>query len=544
MNPNVIQTPASPAPNDKRSRQRLFVGLVLFLVLFLVACEIKSCSVEKDESPLQVSLPEPPKRHTLDIKNPSGNTFQVTCASPGPPHPDYVKLRWVSPPNVGSVQTSHEQNRTYSGRSDFFNAAVVEWKLPVDPTTGKTEMVTVHYEPPPWGVNGVDTFGVESDLYPNSVHESIFHAMDIEAAAPPPPVWTRPASRAAAPAAGYYRWLVYEHYRTTEPMTVTSDLCQDWVDLLQSEQTFVGLRFPVLPPTLSYTEPYTLPLVIGPAGSSLALLDERVSPATTVLTVPLEYRPEHHTFLENELPAAPGEHWLAMGVVTTPTIDCANVPTLGKWTIDANLWLDFGGAADACKGCVLPLYYCYAGQEPPAPLAALGAVAGVTSYQGWGITCLGPDALYLESGATTPPFTLGWTHTALITPTETISLSHYLYNSGAVPVTVTLAYSSTPGLPWGVYSGTQEAPDLPLAPIIGPIRLEDTWPESVRYFWMIATVPDGTPSGAGTLVITATDVTSPAITASTRDLLWVGDWVAPPGPPLWYRLYLPLMSRQ
>ncbi len=47
-------------------------------------------------------------------------------------------------------------------------------------------------------------------------------------------------------------------------------------------------------------------------------------------------------------------------------------------------------------------YYCYVGQEPPAPLAALGAGAGATSYQGWGITCLGPDALHLESGMTGP----------------------------------------------------------------------------------------------------------------------------------------------
>ncbi len=61
---------------------------------------------------------------------------------------------------------------------------------------------------------------------------------------------------------------------------------------------------------------------------------------------------------------------------------------------------------------------------------------------------------------------------------------------------------------------------------------------------MTATVPSGTPAGAGTLVITATDVISPARTAATWDLLWVGDWVAPPSAP-WHRrrLYLPVLLK-
>jgi hypothetical protein len=141
------------------------------------------------------------------------------------------------------------------------------------------------------------------------------------------------------------------------------------------------------------------------------------------------------------------------------------------------------------------------------------------------------------------PLDLAGMHTAWVTATQTISLHHGVWNESLVPVTVTLAYSSVLDLPWGIYSGTASAPDVPLVPITGPIQLGAYYPEQKRDLWLIATVPAGTRSGAETLVITATDVTSPALTASTTDLVWVGDWVAPSPPPPWYRLYLPLVVR-
>jgi len=135
-------------------------------------------------------------------------------------------------------------------------------------------------------------------------------------------------------------------------------------------------------------------------------------------------------------------------------------------------------------------------------------------------------------------------HTGWVTPTQTISFPHTVANHTGAPITVTLSHSSTLGLPWGFYSGTVSAPDLPLTPITGPVRLNSSYPGRWRYFWLIATVPAGAPSGAETLVITATDVASPTRSAWTSDLVWVGDWVAPPPPPRWYQLYLPLVLRQ
>jgi hypothetical protein len=327
------------------------------------------------------------------------------------------------------------------------------------------------------------------------------------------------------------------HFWPAETQTMTTNLCQDQMALLQGGHTFLALRFPVLPPTLSYTEPYTLPVV---GLSRLNLKDTSVWPPTLVFTVPLEYKPEYAIFLENELPAAPGEHWLALGVVTTPTVDCASVPTLTDWEFQAEVWLDFGGTQDAGRGRLLPRYYCYEGQTPPPLLPR--AAADSTAYQGWGITCVGPHPLYLESYVR--PLELYGVHRAWITPTQTISFSHSIVNWTLTPLTVVLTHSSTLGLPWGFYSGTVDAPDVPLVPITGPFQVKPFGPNPPYNFWAITTVPADVPAGAETLVITATDVISPTRVAWTSDLAWVGDWVAPPGPPLWYRLYLPLVLRQ
>lgn len=225
-----------------------------------------------------------------------------------------------------------------------------------------------------------------------------------------------------------------------------------------------------------------------------------------------------------------------------PTVDCASLPALEQWALLLDLRLDFGGAPDACSDCVLPLYYCYEGQEPPPLSGMKGALgAAIASFQGSGITCL--DSQPLRLAMANPSFALYGAHTAWITPTQTISLHHSIWNWSLAPITVTLDHGSTLDLPWGVYSGTEEAPDLPLAPIEDPIRLGASFPDQKRDFWLIATAPAGMPWGACTLVITATDVLSPALTASIQDLLWVGDWVAPPAPWQSHGTHLPLVLK-
>jgi hypothetical protein len=352
-------------------------------------------------------------------------------------------------------------------------------------------------------------------------------------AAPPWAVFRTPRS-VAAQQQDYWLWETYGHFGSDE--TLTTSLCQDGMDFMQEGTAFVALRFPDLSATPPYTDSYALPVVFWEEyAPTLSLLHDDGYVLTDILTAPLEYKPERFTFLENELPSAEGEHWLALGVPSSPPIICPDGLDIASddWEFEAELRLDFGGEQGACIECVLPVYYCYEGQEPPPvfPTArTFGKLLSATSYQGWGITCMGPAPLRLVNWdaleTVSPSFVFEGMTTAWITPTQRITISHQISNIGA-PTVVTLDYTSTLDIPWGIYRGTQEGPDIPLVPIIGPFALEGY---QSHFFWMIADVPTDT-QGAETLIITATDTTSPAVSTWTSDLLWVGDWMTPPPPP-------------
>lgn len=119
-----------------------------------------------------------------------------------------------------------------------------------------------------------------------------------------------------------------------------------------------------------------------------------------------------------------------------------------------------------------------------------------------------------------------------------ISLYHPLTNFRAAPVDITFDYTSSLGIPWTVYSDNAGEPE---SPIEGPLSLGGSERSAI---WMIAEIPAETPSGAETVLITATNVMADAQTAWASDVLWVGEWVAPP-PPSWsaYSIYLPLVFR-
>ncbi len=344
------------------------------------------------------------------------------------------------------------------------------------------------------------------------------------------------AQETDASAADYYLWETY-YGIWSDDFPMTAGLCQQWADLAEQDKIFVAVRFPAYPPTLASAEPYTLPVVMsGPYSPTVRLTGTGPAP---VLKVPLEVKPERADFLEKELPAAPGEHWLALGAVTTPTITCPaglNIPS-GAWHLNAQVFWDFGGALGTFADRVLTLYHCYEGQAPPPGILALAANIESVSYRGRGITCLGPRALRLVGQEqTAPPFTLYSSHMASITPTQTISFSHSVANWAAVPVTLTLTTSSTLGLTRGIYSDAAGQ-----VPITGPIRLGTSWPGRVQLFWLFVTAPPGTPSGTEALIITARDVISPARSTWTSDLLWVGAW-RPPSLSV-QELYLPVLLK-
>ncbi len=342
----------------------------------------------------------------------------------------------------------------------------------------------------------------------------------------------QPAQPSSAQDDTYYLWQVWQHLWPTSAMTMTASICQDQMDLLQGGHAFFAMRFPVSS-TLPYTAPYPLPLVTGLITYTPKLnLKYASAPYTSVLTVPLELKPQYLGFLENKMPNAPGEHWLAMGAVMTPTVDCSRVPTMTNWMYEAEFWLDFGGAPDAGVGATLPLYSCYEGQTLPS-------LAGLTSYQDWGITCLGPQPISLED---VPRIDIEGTRTAWITPTQTITFYHPIRNWTGITRTVTVTHASMPTLPWQLYTALESDPTT-LVPITDTLALPASfW--KIRPLWAKVTVPESAPAGAVTLVITATDVTSPTLSTWTSDLVWVGEWVAPPPPP-WerHKVYLPLMKR-
>ena len=434
----------------------------------------------------------------------------------------------------------------------------------INPATGKTASVTLSYEPfcPDFydtaAFAATDTFAA-TDGSDNWGNTSITHQL------PERPQASVLASSALAgerseasvglslpQMVDYYLWQTRLWFFASET-TMTTSLCQEWMDRAQAEPFFIAVRFPAQPPTLAPTDSYSLPVVFDEDyAPTLSLMDTSPGNFGPVFTATLEYKPRYFSFLENELPSAPGEHWLALGVVPTPTLACPAGITLGPddWAFRSKVHLDLGGAKDTCADCVLPFYYCYEGQESPFASALLSNLlaggAGVTSHQGWGITCLGPQPFRLLDGsvpALSPPFELHGSNTAVVTTTRTISFHHPLWNLGTEPVTVSLDHTSALSIPWTIYVGNDDEPQSPLT---GPLVLTETPP--VYYsIWMVAQVSTETLSGTETVLITATDVLSDAHSSWTSDLLWVGDWVAPPplpSPPgSRYQVYLPLILR-
>jgi len=340
--------------------------------------------------------------------------------------------------------------------------------------------------------------------------------------------------------------------RLGEPqgVTLTTELCQDWVGFLQTDEVFVAASLP-LSPTSDTDDAYALPLIMADPYSATVDLVEYGVETTRLLTLPLELRPQHFAFLENEIPPPAGKHWIALGPEAS-TVACPadlEIPP-GAWGIVGSFEIDMSHQPDACRGCTVDLHYFYQGQDPPWP-AALGSLVrrmvadrvtgdmAVTSFQDDGITGMGPDRLTLAEGMA---WELGGSDLDWITPTRSISVSNYVWTYFGPPMTFTLTYTSTLGEVWNFYSGTQSGPDLPLVELGNPIRSNPLGAK--RYFWPMAQLPPDMEAGPHTLVITATRHSSPAERATLSNLFWVGEWQAPPtGDGDTTRVYLPLVQR-
>lgn len=214
-------------------------------------------------------------------------------------------------------------------------------------------------------------------------------------------------------------------------ITLTTSLCDDWLSLLQSDAAFLAARVPIVPPAYP-TQSFTIPLAIRTPQSAVLYLLQDPWPQTTVVSAPLELRPDRFTFANAELPSAPGEAYVALGLSQAPLAcpEGLDIPP-DDWHLRGSVWLDLQAQPDNCANCVLPIYYCYEGQDLPAiePLPAallrpLAHTAGLDGYQGQGITCLGPDLLTLANASA---WHLRGNTTAWFTPTVPISFLHHLH---------------------------------------------------------------------------------------------------------------------
>ncbi len=384
--------------------------------------------------------------------------------------------------------------------------------------------------PPAGGYVAVDTLSVTADGR-ESVASTVARVAsegDAQAARSAALAQLRPP---AEPAALVQMWHI-EQWLDPE-FAMTTDLCDQLGGEAGRETAFVALRLPVAQESL--TRSVTLPVALGaPADNKIEIF--RYQPYGAVASIPVEYKPERFAFAANALPAKPGEEWVVLGAADPGGATCPKGLDLpaGTWSFLAHLWLDLSDQPNNCLGCQIPAYVCYEGQELPpfvdglASKLALRAV-GQRSYRGEGITCAGPLLLQLNNPNT---WELGSVSTQHVTPTQTISLHHYLHASSWMQAT--LQVTSTLDVDWGLYEGSYDAPNLD-RPIAGPVSFgtKDVWAVS-------GPVPEGADPGAYTITVRATKSGSTDERVAT-DLVWVGDWVAPPAGAA--VVHLPLLQR-
>ncbi len=323
-----------------------------------------------------------------------------------------------------------------------------------------------------------------------------------------------------------------DQYRSVVSDTLTSAQCQSLYDWFQGDSLFAAIRVPV---TVTADSSSLLPVVFGPDVSTRPILQLTIDyqPAPGVADVPLEVRPERFTYLLNNLPAAPGEMWVALGAAAEPKVICPANMNADTWEFYFGLPLDLVGKASS-----LPTYYCYEGNESPLLNRIAGQVlagANAASIQAEGITCLGPQDQSLDPEATLHIGNPGvaWN----VIPPEQVSFMHYLERTPNAPVNLGITTTLT-GSTWSLYLGDDKAPDL-AHPITNPWNS----PYAFDFFWVVGSVPQGAAPGSYNVTVSAEEAAQPSISTYINDMLWVGEWTPPSGGETTHTVFLPLLLK-
>jgi hypothetical protein len=323
--------------------------------------------------------------------------------------------------------------------------------------------------------------------------------------------------------------------------TMDTALCQQVFDWLQSDQTFAAMRLPV---SVGSDPSYELPVLFpasGAAGAPKVRLEVNGMPFAGTPSLPLEMRSDRITYMENSLPSASGEHWVALGVNQANKVTCPTGLNLTHWEFYFEYPVNPAAPINA-----FPLYYCQEGQNPPpmggtipSPLMSLKKEVNAPGVQVEGITCLGP---YEQNINTAPVIAVGHPNTLWNKyPLDEIRLKHYVQVIGLAPTIKFIISSDLAGFGWKLYEGDDNAPNL--SKEVDMTQAYTALP-TMMFFWMIGTVPAGTSPGPHTFSLRVEKSDDSSKYGLSTDLVWVGSWVAPPPPGgKIFGIYVPLVRK-
>jgi uncharacterized repeat protein (TIGR01451 family) len=235
-------------------------------------------------------------------------------------------------------------------------------------------------------------------------------------------------------------------------------VCQDMVTQGKSANAFMAWRVPVADQIVP-NQSYPMPLISSGAFHPLITLYY----GSGSLEMPLEVRFAATKWANANLPAAPGEMWLALGLDPNATITCPVMNT-DSYSFLSDLSFDLSGRPQACENCVLPAYSCYK-TGSAAEAAVLGAALDLLGSDvpraalAGNTTCLGPAETTLVDGDTS-----NWLFEAFDTflnlkPSDPIEIHYWIQNnSSSAQVFNFSTTSNLPGVTWTIYPGKSSNP--------------------------------------------------------------------------------------